>query len=477
MCDEQVRDGANARAAAVMQTTTGVDLRASGAERQGGMSPRAILSVGLLLGLSAALHGVEGLGGIRPWHLLVGLAFVIALSSGGFDQLKSYRITAIDLLFVLFITANILVEVIRAPELNYSPNTLSAATDIFYFAGYMTARLVIRDRSDLAAFLKGIVLPMFPTSVVAVLQVLSIGPVMQIVLAITTSRGVEARIEDGRLIRPGAFVGHWTSLGFYLNGVLAAAMVLWALRQTGTKAASTRFIIAAVVAGVVGVLSTLTIAAIGTALVIVVVGLSVKGIRIGILLVGAAVISVFALVLSDPLEARWDLQYGEHARRMTGFFESLIPNTMLYRINIWVTETLPAIAESPWLGWGIGVYQLDNPNRIYPSTVHWASAESQWLASLMWGGAVAAVPFFVLLAVTFVVLVRQLTGRLGPLVRPIVVLYVFTIISAFTAPVFSARGLAPVLWPMIGAIVSLTLVVRDSERVRSKSAQSTRSDS
>lgn len=451
-----------------MQTVVKVGARVPISEHRDGIAPRAVLSVGLLLGLSAALHGVEGLGGIRPWHLFVALGLVIALSSGGLERLKTYRITAIDLLFVLFITANILVEIIRAPELNYPPNTLSAATDIFYFIGYLTARLVVRDRNDLAAFLKGIVLPMFPTSVVAVLQVLSVGPIMQFVLAITTSAGVEARIEDGRLIRPGAFVGHWTSLGFYLNGALAAVMVLWALKRTGTRTASTRFIIAAVVAGVVGVLSTLTISAIGTALVIVVVGLSVKGIRIGMLLGGAAVISIFALVLSDPLEARWELQYGEHARRMTGFFESLIPNTMLYRIHIWVTETLPAISESPWLGWGIGVYQLDNPDRVYPFTLHWASAESQWLASLMWGGAIAAIPFFVLLAVTLLALLRQLSGQLGPLVRPVAVLFVFAIISAFTAPVFSARGLAPVLWPMVGAIVSLALIVRDTEKPRSK---------
>jgi hypothetical protein len=312
---------------------------------------RTVLIAGLLIGSSAAFHGLEGMGGVRPWHILVTLAFIVALGKRGFASVKTYRVTLVDFLFLTFIVASVSVEVIRAPELNYPPNVLSAGTDLFYFLGFITTRILIRDQNDLAAFLKGVVLPVFPTAVAAVLQVLSFGPVMSFVLSVTTSVGVEARIEDGRLIRPGAFVGHWTSLGFYLNGVLAAAMVLWALRQTGVRATSSRYIISVVVAAAIGVLSTLTISAIGTAVVILVVGLSVRGIRIGMLIGGAAVAMILVLFLSAPLEARWELQYGEHARRMDGFFGSLVPNTMLYRIHIWVTETWPAIAESPWLGW------------------------------------------------------------------------------------------------------------------------------
>ncbi|KWX60298.1 O-antigen ligase [Mycobacterium sp. NAZ190054] len=384
------------------------------------------------------------------------VAFLVAVAGGGAKQLSTYRLTTLDVLFVLSIVVSVTVEAITGPELNYSPDLIRAAGDIFYLAGYAAARLVVHSRDDLAVFLKGFVVPMFPNALVAVLQVLSVGPVTQFVLGVTSAEGLERRAISGGLIRGSAFVGHWTGLGFYLSGSLAAVMVLWALHHTGTRVTSRRFLVIAMLAGLAGALSTLTISVIISAALIVLVGLNITGIRFGTMLGAITAMAVLTIVFLEPLQARWESQYGNSALRAEGFLGELVPSTILYRIQIWTTETLPAISERPWLGWGLGVYQLNDPGRIYPWSIEWLSPESQWFATLMSGGIVVSAPFFALLAATLVLLLRGVRGELSDLVRPVTTLYVLAVIAAFTAPVFTVRGLAPVLWPLIGAVVALS---------------------
>jgi hypothetical protein len=59
------------------------------------------------------------------------------------------------------------------------------------------------------------------------------------------------------------------------------------------------------------------------------------------------------------------------------------------------------------------------------------------------------------------VLVKQSRRGDAELTRPVAVMYGFMLATAFTAPVFTVRGLAPVLWPLVGALVQLRYCTDD----------------
>ena len=197
------------------------------------VGPRGFI-VGSLIGLAAATAGVNALVpsvGIRPWHVFVSAALLYILASLPIQQLSRFRIHGVDWCMGLFVISAIYAEFTNGADLNYGADLISAASPAFYFSGYVAVRYVCRSPQATIQVLKGLVWPAIPVSFLAVVQTLSIGGFPTWILSIASSEGGQSRLDNGSLIRATSLIGHWTGLGAYLCGIIAAALCLRILER------------------------------------------------------------------------------------------------------------------------------------------------------------------------------------------------------------------------------------------------------
>ena len=181
------------------------------------------LLIGSLLGTGAALVGVSPIvAGLRPWHILVVVAFLLVTSRKGFGALLRLRITAFDITFLAFVFLSAIVEFVNASQLNYEPELISVFTDLFYFLAYVTVRMTVADMHSCSRLLRGIIWPAIPMSVLGVLQLLGVEFLIRMSIAIVPTEAVGNRLERGDSVRAWGLTGHWTGFGGYLTCVIAA---------------------------------------------------------------------------------------------------------------------------------------------------------------------------------------------------------------------------------------------------------------
>lgn len=185
-------------------------------------------------------------------------------------------------------------------------------------------------------------------ALIAIAQLLRVPGVNEVLVQITSSGGLAERLSSGWDIRGTSTIGHWTALGGYLACVIAASCVDLIISSAGTKLAP--WPVAALTVLFAGAVTTLTFATIGAAAVI----LALTALRLKarpvLVLSGVAVLAAGWLVLGQSIAARLEQQSGQSQYAIAQY--SWLPQTIGYRVNIWVTETLPAIVERPLSGWG-----------------------------------------------------------------------------------------------------------------------------
>lgn len=400
-------------------------------------------AVGLLLGLSAALVGVQ-------WHVgPLSLSQIIAILVAALvvlrypDRIRLYRPSMVDVSMLAFVVLMLAIEIFNAQQLLREPAPHVSFTWMVLYAAFFAARVTAETHEGCFSLLCGISAVAPAVAVFGVLQTLNLSWVIDLTVLLTEggSSALDRYFAEGMLVRATGLIGHWTGFGSYLAAMALCLTVR--MRLFGSRWQS---ILSLAVIGA-GVVSTLTISVIVIyAGVVVVYFIGEK--RVGRLMVFlAASAASIAFIFGDELTRRLDQQYGSGGNSIAAS-SGLIPETLVFRMSIWKNETIPAIAERFLTGWGPGAYGGSSDWVITPQTIVWKSSESQWFGILMHAGIVG---FF---AMAWLLVSFFRATRSSPFgVRILVNLFLaLCFITSLTVSVFTNAGLGGALIPLLGAV-------------------------
>lgn len=405
---------------------------------------KRVYSAGLFIGLAAALPGIDvvRIGPLRIWHVFFLIGFFVAVAGRGDKRLGAYRPGLVDVLFLAYVVLCIIVEFFDSESLRFVPDIANTAVTLFYYLGYVATRVCVQNSLELERFLRGFLVPAIPSALVAVLQMLS--PAFALwTVNLASGEGFEGRILGDGLLRAAGLFGHWTGSGLYFCVMLAAGLLLFYIPN---REKSGFFPLAVVATALLGIVVTLTISVILTAgTLLFVAALRAKDKVAG---VGATVVAALAAVFlfRDGLDSRVQ----EQAAVGTSSAPSWLPSTLQYRWRVWESQTIPAIAERPLLGWGSHPFPPGESGQIIPRSLIWPSPESQWFHLAVTRGIPIALLFALLMIVVTVGVLRR--ARTHSFLFPIPVLMLMTWITSITTSAFTNRGMPMALWPLIGAI-------------------------
>lgn len=436
-----------------MRRRGGEQLSAYGAPTDGPIgAPRA---AGLLLGLAAASVGVKvpllpsGIPGMT-WICIVLAAVVVALSPAA-RPLARTHFGVLDAAFLAYLVVRFQVEVFNAAELGHDVALPRLVDSAMVYVALLTARNVIGGTRQLLAFLRWFVIPAMFVSTLALVQVLRFPGVAELLISVTDSASFERRTSLGWDIRATSTIGHHTQLGGYLVGVIAIICTDLVITRRMGHSIGRRLAVLGI--ALMGQVATLTFATIAASAVIVLVTLLMVGVRPSMLVVGAAVGGVAWVAFGAEIEERL-----ENQQDVTASEYSWLPETIAYRVTIWTHETIPAILERPWTGWGQDVYSAVGKGwRLLPHQLIWSSPESEYFRVLVSGGVIALAFEVTLFAMTIYALARanRAPGGSGVATPALVAFVVLLVISSIHSH-FSSYGPPLVIWTLVGALMAFS---------------------
>lgn len=402
---------------------------------------------GILLGLAAALVGIR-LPGVPGSAISLGLvlaALLIASASDQFRRISRFQITSVDLFFMFWILIRTTSELISAQELNHDISQAAYREPLIWYASFVATRLAVQSREEALIFLRGFLSPAVFVSLVAVLQLLDVGPIRQLLLSFVDGEAFERRVALEWSIRATSTIGHHTALGGFLFVVIVGALAgLVIARATESKHL---FFVVVIVSSLVGQLAALTFAPIVASLVVIwfSLGRSLEFKRIRNVSIVAAATGF--VILLDQIVQRL-------AQQAAGSF-SLVPETLEYRWNIWVNETVPAAGERLSFGWGTEVFQhssLGWPN--YPAMLEWPSPESEYLRTLVAYGVAALVVQLLLYGLVWHKLRRARAFGVSE-VTPVLAGWLALLLLSLIHSHLNNAGVPLAIWPLLGLFLSL----------------------
>ncbi|MGO2748729.1 MAG: O-antigen ligase family protein [Pseudoclavibacter sp.] len=416
---------------------------------------RGVKLVGWLLGFSAALVGVrfpEALAALpSPSTILIFLALGVSVLCLRREDLPRLRGNIFDLVFLSYISLLSFVEVFNALDVPHEIAVGSITTQLILWASTWPARLVIRSKRDFRAFLLGLALPAVFVSVLAIAQMLRIEAVAAWIAANVNAGGLESRLEAGRTdIRATSTIGHWTALGGYLAVAGTLLCVELVLRAGDSVKRSGIWVTLGILIIFVGSVATLTFSTIAVLAAVLLVTFLKLGARITWVVLGGAAGLVGWSVFGAEVAGRLDAQ--SVVSRQTADELQWLPSTVAYRVRIWQNETLPALDQRPLTGWGQAVYDFPSWTQ-FPTSLSWASPESQWLGLAMRGGIIMLIAFVIVLILIFIVLHRSRVSLGGGYIVVVTMLVSLLATGLINSP-FSTNGVPQILWPAIGAIMA-----------------------
>lgn len=416
--------------------------------------------VGLLLGAAAGAIGIKlpVLYGLST--LLVAAAGLVALTLVRGPGVSKLRITRFDLFFLLFLVASGAMETYNAYDLGHAPNYGTILNIMLGYIATWPARACVRSEADFIHFAKWFALPAVFVSLLAVAQLLRLPGVNELIVASVDATGLVRRLEIGRDIRATSTIGHWTGLGSYLSCIVALTCVeLIYRRREGLGILRPMGVLAVLL---LGQLATLTFASIALTGLVVAVAYLRFGAKLSVILAAALALLVGWQVFGQAITERLEQQ--ARAEWASEQVVEWLPETLNFRLNIWLSETLPSARERPVTGWGYGVYNaIEDGWAKRPALLVWISPESEWLRTLISAGPILLVMQVALLVGAAVIIGRaRRTPTLGPAMLPIIPLFYGLLVLSFIHNHFSGVGAPMVFWPMIGALLG---VMRKEPRV------------
>jgi hypothetical protein len=308
-----------------------------------------------------------------------------------------------------------------------------------FFLIYRAVRTSLRTRAERRTAVAVLLVAAVPVALVAVLQQLHVGAVVDFLNRITGGLAGPA-VTAGAATRATGPFDNWAVLAGYLLPLL---LVLCALTMSGQI---TRHRRAAWVIGVIALTGLLLTAEL-SAILLLCIGVIVLAAQYGhgrraLRYAGAAAV-VGALVAAPFLASRINQEFSSSAGsgRHAG-----VPQTLDFRWYVWTTQYIPAIESRPLSGYGADL----------PSSIQWPYPESQYVAYLMEGG----FPLLVLfggLALVMLKRSREAARAEDPfdraVGRAVAVTVVAMLVMNLIWPFLSNAGLPQVLWCLLAIAV------------------------
>jgi len=434
-------------------TSSGVGIR-SRAESGRARGTNAPAIVGLMLGLAAALVAVRS--PVMPSlvnlsALLVGFGIFWAVTSAPRGTLRGLRVTSIDLIFVAYIVGKFLVEFVNSGDLG-TPFSLTTLLDVVIaYGALLAARIGCRSEADVWTAARWFVIPAAVVALIAVLQIMQFPGLNQLLVSHVNSGGLEARIDKGWDIRATSTIGHWTALGGYLCGI--SALVGAQMIRNRSNAVSNTRLGSLLLLVVIAQVATLTFATIALNLCIVFYVLIRIRIRAAVLVVGGiAAVAMWAAV-GSLITSRIDKQLGEAEYAARSY--DWLPESVGFRLNVWMTESIPAAMQRPTTGWGASTYQWLGTDATSPY-LRWISPESEWMRTAVSYGLVVLALQLALLFATFRYLKRAAVRSSARAMGTFLIFYLGILVVSFIHSHLTNRGVPLVLWFAVGIAVAMT---------------------
>lgn len=245
---------------------------------------------------------------------------------------------------------------------------------IQFFMLYRAVVVSLNTQERRNTALRWALLGSIPVGIVALLQVLNVGPVRQLIIDWTGSTSVQS-IAFSRVPRATGPFAHWHSLGGYLVIVVALTVALLARPDTGSKVLGKLALRTVLLVASLALVATVTLVAILGGVAVVILVAHRAGITAKVVLGMVAVGLLAALVLGPNLTRRLDSQFNqENSARVAG--PSFLPQTVGFRIAVWTDQYVPVIRKHIIAGYGPAL----------PPEITWRHTESIYVALLLRGG-------------------------------------------------------------------------------------------
>ncbi len=300
--------------------------------------------------------------------------------------------------------------------------------------------------------LRLILMASVPVSMIAVLQYLDVDPVRSMIVEVTGAQNFENAQALGFAARATGPFDHWHVLAGYLLPVVLVGVAL--LFDRTQQIMSTAGIAICVGACVIAMTLTFTFTTAFGLLVGVGLIAARAGRLGGLLKVGAVAAVVLVGFLGPSIGERVSEQFEPRAGRDRASF---VPETVDYRFEVWQDQYLPAVADSPVLGYGPEL----------PESITWVYTESMYLSLQLLGGLPLVLAFA---ALVWTFLSAMAPGRSSPdpsvqaPARAVIAVMIVLIPMHAIFPYFASPGLPHVVWLLAGVALGGQWTEREQYR-------------
>lgn len=403
------------------------------------------------LAMLAAVAVLPTLPGLARGLVVPGLRITeiaaVALALLAFQRVRRRpmpAITSVEWLAVAFVLAAVLLGVLNLirHEIPVDGAALGTILGPVQFVLMMFAiRFLVVHRDDVQDIVRVLVWSSVPVAVAATLQFLDVPGLRALIIALTGSDTAPTPGQGDNVRATGLF-SHWHSLGGYLCLVIILVAAL--LLRGGVIRRS----------HLVGILAVDTAALVCTATFV-----ALAGTALGVLLLAAlhgrlrrtalvmTGLTVLAAPVALPIFADRLNQQFESAKPVYRIDQStypFLPQTIGFRMEVWLDQYLPALEPYLLLGWGASV----------PPGVRWEYTESVYITLLVRGGLVLLVLYLALMVAALRLAARLRASDL-PLLPEVMAVGIVTFgVMQLTNPYFTDAGFPQMWWLCLGVLLS-----------------------
>lgn len=406
--------------------------------------PLADVLIATLVSIAIAIVGVSrpSYGGLSPSIFLIFAAFSMSLLIRPVTSSYQRRVTAFDTALVLWFCAKSLIEFSNASAaVPFASGPVLDCVLILMVVSIVKRRCA--SMIQVVAMGKIFLGAAVVVAVIALLQVAELGGVNNKLASVMGGSALQARIDNGWEIRATATVGHWTALGGYL---CVATAVCCAIMIYAQQRRMYGFVLTILVAGQV---STFTFATYAVTISVLAATAFVLRPRITQVVAFVGLLSVFWVAFSDAISARFSKQTAQDS--LTNSQSSLLPESVGFRLNVWITETIPAIRENPFSGSGLAVYNYVGTGRV-STLLQWTSPESEWMRTAISSGLVVLLLEIVTVAIAVRIVWKSTMSEANLSALPILVLALSMIVAMCIHSHLADRAFALSFWLVVGVV-------------------------
>jgi hypothetical protein len=402
---------------------------------------RPIVGAYALVACVPALSGLQRgfpVPGFRLTELMaVGIAALILVTAG-----RTKRWGAFDWIALSYVVANaglVWLNVVRHGD-GFTPDTLGTMLGPLQFLLLYRALLTAIDNSEQRArALRLLLLASIPVGILTLLQRYDVGGTHTLLLTLTGDAAAEAyRATADDLPRASGPFPYWHNLAGYL--LLILLLVISLLHERSQRVMGKPALLAIFALGFVALVQTASIAPLlGLMLGSVLVARYVGQAKRMLAWVGIAAVLATAAFWS-VLHGRFEEQYTASG---TTEGQTLLPQTIAFRYEVWTTQFIPTIRDNLIVGYG--------PN--LPPRLFFGYQESLYVTFLLRGGIVLLICYLALMGslalrarrtAISADLERRTLGR--AVFAAVILLLVIDTIATY----FIDSGPAPLLWTLAG---------------------------